>query len=120
MRRSTILAAAVLALLVGGLAAYLISFYTVDPTFSVTVQKDERGDYRFTIDPNFVVKSIYSARITDSNGLLVERDQAQAGTLYLTIPGSVPAATKVTVSCSLQYDRIAPSLIEVEKEVVLP
>ena len=120
MKSALVTAAIVFALVLVGLASYLIPFYTIDPDFTITVSRQDDGDYQIEIDPNFVVNSVYDVEITGPNGALAERDEPLPGVQHLTVPASVPSGTQVTVECSLQYDRIAPSITSKKHVVVLP
>ena len=108
------------ALILVGLALCWVPFYTVDPDFKVAATKQAGGDYRIEIDPNFVVNSVYSVEITGPSGTLAKRDDPQAGIQHLTLPASVAGGTEITVECSLQYDRFAPSITTKKHFVVLP
>ena len=79
MKTALVTAAILFALIVAGLSAYLIPFYTADPNFTVSVTKQTGGDYNFKIDPNFVVNSVYSVQITGPTGVLAKRDDTQSG-----------------------------------------
>lgn len=111
---------AVVVLLLVGLLAYAVAFCTIDPTFSVNVHQQASGDYRFEIDPNFVVRSVYSVTIAGPSGRLAQLVEPHAGVQHLTIPGNTPSGTAVTVDCELQYDRIAPLITRETKVVILP
>jgi len=112
--------AIVVVLVVVGLAAYLVPFYTVAPSFSVQVTKQSSGDYRVEIDPNFVVRSVYSLTVSGPGGVLAQRDEPRAGGQHLNFSSNLPPGTVITIECSLQYDRIAPSITNEAKTVSLP
>ena len=120
MKAALITAGTLFALVLVGLAAYLIPFYTTEPDFTITASRLPSGDYRIEIDPNFVVNSVYSVEIVGPSGVLTKREEPMAGIQYLTVPASVPAGTQVTVKCVLQYDKVAPSITDKRHVVKLP
>lgn len=108
---------AVLALL--AYAAYIIAWYTTDPSFDVVVTREASGAYRFDVSPNFVVNSVYHISIVGSNGSLAERQKSGSGAQTLIVPSGLSSNDTVTVECSLQYDRIVPSTTTKTKSLVI-
>jgi len=90
------------------------------PTFTVRQLEDAQGGLRIVIEPNFVVNSIYSIAVVDSNRTLLSQDKPQKGRQVLGIPGEVHSGDVLTVRCDLQYDQwMAPCITTIEKRVVL-
>jgi hypothetical protein len=99
---------------------YLIAFFTVPPSFSASAHKQPNGDYRIEVDPNFVVFSVYNVTVSDSAGVLAERDEPKEGPQHIIVPGPIPSGTNVSVTCMLVYDRPMPSGTTRTVNVVLP
>ena len=97
----------------------VVAFYVVAPSFGVAVSQSKQGPYSIRIEKNFVVNSIRSIRvIQDGTDLAMVRGVFVAPQTIL-LPSSIAPGTTVTVECELQYDRIAPSIGTVQREVFL-
>ena len=120
MKRIILTIAAVVAVTLIAIVIYLVAYFTVPPSFSATAHKLPSGDYQIDIDPNFVVFSVYTVTVTDSNGMLAERDEPREGLQHIILPGAKPSGATVSVTCMLVYDRPMPSATSVTKVVHLP
>ena len=102
------------------LVSYYVAYFTVPPTFSAVAVRQPDGDFRIEIDPNFVVFSVYSVKVNDSNGVLAQRDEPREGSQAIVVPGPKPTGSIVTVTCDLVYDRPMPSMMTRSAELRLP
>lgn len=120
MKRWLIIISVVIGLPIIGFAAYLVAYFTIPPSFTATAHKQANGDYRIEVDPNFVVVSVYRIEVSDSSGLLVERDEPREGLQSIMLPGKLVSGKNVTVTCALVYDRPMPSITTHRESLQLP
>ena len=101
-----------------GLVGYLTAFYTVSPNFDAKAVA-KPGGWMLQLDPNFVVNDIRSIRIQQGGADLLTRTGVLKGRQAIALPPTVLPGSTVTVECELQYDRIAPSTIRIQHQIVL-
>ena len=98
----------------------MVAFYTVVPNCEVDVHQVD-GHTLITVNPNFVVNSVLSVSILEANGFRHDLQRYFLGgdRDRYSLPRQVEKGSVLQVECSLQYDRVTPSMTTVRRVVTV-